>query len=145
MALENNCQNDFSSIDSSSLNCNLTKDDQVAKPDPQVHTNGSRRQFTGAYKLQMINAYDACTNGAERAALLRKEALYYARIADWRRQLGLTSSQNKSGTKSKRTDHLQREIEQLKKKLAQAEAIIHLQKKVSELLGEHILPLGSNG
>jgi hypothetical protein len=32
-----------------------------------------------------------------------------------------------------------REIEQLKKKLAQAQAIIELQKKVSELLGTHIL------
>jgi hypothetical protein len=35
---------------------------------------------------------------------------------------------------------LVRENEQLKKKLAQAEAIIDLQKKVSELLGTHILP-----
>ena len=35
---------------------------------------------------------------------------------------------------------LSKENIQLKKKLAQAEAIIELQKKVSDLLGEHILP-----
>lgn len=141
-------ENDLNDKSKANLPLNTTSEaevNQIVNPDPQVHTSGSRRQFTGAYKLQIINAYDACTNGAERAALLRKEALYYARIADWKRQLGLTSSQNKSGITSKRTDHLQREIEHLKKKLAQAEAIINLQKKVSELLGEHILPLGSNG
>jgi hypothetical protein len=32
-----------------------------------------------------------------------------------------------------------RENEQLKKKLAQVEAIIEIQKKISELLGTHIL------
>jgi len=37
-------------------------------------------------------------------------------------------------------DCLSRENEQLKRKLAQAEAIIDLQKKVSELFGEHIRP-----
>ncbi|ALB24412.1 hypothetical protein [Piscirickettsia salmonis] len=35
---------------------------------------------------------------------------------------------------------LSQENIRLKKKLAQAEAIIDLQKKVSDLLGEHILP-----
>ena len=36
--------------------------------------------------------------------------------------------------------HLLSEVEQLKKKLDQAQAIIDLQKKVSELLGTYILP-----
>jgi hypothetical protein len=45
----------------------------------------------------------------------------------------------KATSKSLRTDHMAREIEQLKKKLSQAQAVIDLQKKVSELLGTHIL------
>jgi hypothetical protein len=45
----------------------------------------------------------------------------------------------KPTSKGQRTDHMAREIEQLKKKLAQAQAVIDLQKKVSELLGTHIL------
>jgi hypothetical protein len=44
-----------------------------------------------------------------------------------------------SGTS--KTDNLLRENDQLKKKLAHAEAIIDLQKKISNLLGTHILPL----
>jgi len=43
-----------------------------------------------------------------------------------------------------RIDHLIRENEQLKKKIAQAEAIIELQKKVSDLLGTHILSHENN-
>ncbi len=39
---------------------------------------------------------------------------------------------------------LSKENAQLKKKLLQAEAIIDLQKKVSELFGAHILPTESN-
>jgi hypothetical protein len=45
----------------------------------------------------------------------------------------------KATTNTRRTEHMVREIEQLKKKLAQAQTIIDLQKKVSELLGTHIL------
>ena len=42
---------------------------------------------------------------------------------------------NKGTNKSRRNEHLVVEIEGLKNKLAQAQAIIDLQKKVSELLG----------
>jgi transposase len=51
----------------------------------------------------------------------------------------MNNSGKKAVAKTARTDHMAREIEQLKKKLAQAQAIIDLQKKVSELLGTHIL------
>lgn len=100
-----------------------------------------RRSFDTAYKLRVLSAYDACETIAERGALLRKEGLYHSRISAWKQQLNnskLNSGRKK--LKALRTDHLIRENEQLKKKLAQAEAIIDLQKKVSELLGRHILP-----
>jgi hypothetical protein len=71
--------------------------------------------------------------------------LYHARIAAWRNDLAQNKLDNKRQVSAKlRTDQLVREVEQLKKKLAQAEAIIDLQKKVSELLGTHILPHESN-
>ena len=111
-----------------------------AQPDPQVKTvTRIRRTFTKAYKLKILVAYDICSNASERGALLRREGLYQTRIASWRKQFGSNEVASKVATKNQRTDHLVREVEQLKKKLAQAQAIIDLQKKVSELLGTHIL------
>ena len=113
-------------------------------PDSQVKVRKSystRRSFDTAYKLRVLSAYDACETAAARGALLRKEGLYHSRIAAWKQQSNQSKlNSGKKQSKALRTDHLVRENEQLKKKLTQAEAIIDLQKKVSELLGTHILP-----
>lgn len=131
---------------SDAATANVATSDDTVKAQPvttQVKPKrqyAQRRSFTNAYKLKMLSAYDACKNAQERGELLRREGLYQSRIYDWRSQQQ-SGKLNKS-YKSKgdvRVDHLTRENEQLKKKLAQAEAIIDLQKKVSELLGMHIL------
>lgn len=117
---------------------------RAAPSDPQVKATKTPRKFTNAYRLKILTAYDACSNESERGALLRREGLYRARISAWRKQLGMNCGDKKSTAKASRTDHMVREIGQLKKKLAQAQAIIELQKKVSELLGTHILSHDSN-
>ena len=123
------------SVDNKQIDSNKS-----ATPDPQVKAKGTpKRKFTNAYRLKILTAYDACSNASERGALLRRESIYSSRITAWRNQLGLNNGGQKAITKTARTDHMAREIEQLKKKLAQAQAIIDLQKKVSELLGTHIL------
>ena len=107
---------------------------------PQVKAGDTpRRKFTKAYKLQILTSYDACSHASERGALLRREGLYQACISAWRNQLEMNTDGRKATLKTLRTEHMAREIEHLKKKLAQAQAIIDLQKKVSELLGTHIL------
>jgi transposase len=103
-----------------------------------------RRSYDDAYKKRVLALLDACTNGAERSALLRREGLYYSRICAWRKEELQGKLKNKSGKNKPRTDHLTAEIVQLKKKLAQAEAIIDLQKKVSELFGLHTHKIDSN-
>ena len=114
--------------------------EKPTQADPQVKAVGrSRRAFSKAYKLKILVAYDACSNQSERGALLRREGLYYSRISDWRKKFGANAEDKKSAGRTQRTNHLVREVEQLKKKLAQAQAVIDLQKKVSELLGTHIL------
>jgi hypothetical protein len=113
--------------------------------DPQVKASRNpKRSFTKAYRLKILTAYDACSDSTERGALLRREGLYHARISAWRNQLGLSTGGKKSRSKTRRSEHMVQEIEQLKKKLAQAQAVIELQKKVSELLGTHILSHDSN-
>ena len=104
-----------------------------------------RRRFDAAYKQRILTTYNACTNAMERGALLRREGLYHARIAAWRHDLTQGKLNDERQTSAKlRTDHLVREVAQLKKKLAQAEAVIDLQKKVSELFATHILPHENN-
>ena len=108
--------------------------------DPQVKAKGTpKRKFTNAYKLKILTAYDACSDASERGTLLRREGIYHSHISTWRNWLGLNGGGKKVTAKTHRTEHMVREISQLKKKLAQAQAIIDLQKKVSELLGTHIL------
>ncbi len=81
----------------------------------------------------------------ERGALLRREGLYSSNIISWRKLFSSENDTKKGSNKALRTEHLVAEIDQLKKKLAQAQAIIDLQKKVSELLGTYILPHESKG
>ena len=114
-------------------------------PDPQVNAVAApKRKFTKAYKLQTLTGYDACCDASERGALLRREGLYYSCIPAWRNQLGMTKAGGKGASSSKRTEHLLQEMEQLKKKLAHAQAIIDIQKKGPELFGTHILAHGSS-
>lgn len=111
--------------------------------DPQVKpkkNNAPRRSFDPAYKSRILAAYDVCSNIAERGALLRREGLYHSCIIAWRKQQARGKLKAKTSGNTPRMDHLLHENAQLKKKLAQAEAILELQKKVSELLGNHILP-----
>ena len=119
-------------------NNDLVNSDQVKAVKPKIY----RRKFTNSDKLKILQAYDSCKDVAERGAFLRKEGLYSASISKWRQQF---SEKNSQGVKSKTYKHtllhnqVLRENTTLKKKLAQAEAIIELQKKVSELLSAHVL------
>lgn len=100
-----------------------------------------KRSFDTAYKLRILAAYNACESASDCGALLRKEGLHHSRICLWRQQFENSKLTDKKQTRNAlRTDHLVRENEQLKKKLAHAEAIIDLQKKISELLGAPMLP-----
>lgn len=105
-----------------------------------------KRSFSDAYKLQILNTFDACQTASERGALLRREGLYHTRLATWRKQLAEGKFKAcKTPQSILIKQQLERENAALKKKLAQAEAIIDLQKKVSELLSQHILEPEMNG
>lgn len=106
----------------------------------------ARRKFSTADKVRILAAYEACDNSLARGELLRKEGLYYSRLSAWRaqRDAGRWDKPKKSKQHSSEKQQLKREVDSLKKKLTQAQAIIDLQKKVSELLGQHILEPKSN-
>lgn len=116
----------------------LNPDSQVKAMQPKI----IRRKFTIAEKLRIVEAFDACENSLARGALLRKEGLYSASIGKWKNEIAGNKPNHLNSTAYQSTllqNKLTREVATLKKKLAQAEAIIDLQKKVSELLSTHVL------
>ena len=117
-----------------------------ADPAPEVTETKPRRKFTAKYKLDILKKADACTQPGQMGALLRREGLYSSNLTTWRKQrdkglLDALSPQKRGRKKIERNPlsqevaRLQRENERLKKKLKQAETIIEVQKKISEILG----------
>jgi len=112
-------------------------------PDPEVVPKAERRQFSAEYKRRILQEYEACRELGEKGALLRLEGLYSSHIHTWRQQrargeldgLGPRKRGPKVDMRAAEIARLKRENEQLRKRLEQAELIIEVQKKVSQLLG----------
>ena len=119
---------------------------EASVPDPEVVPTARRRRFTTQEKLRILEEADACTEPGELGALLRREGIYSSYLSRWRRardrgQLQALRSK-KRGRKppadkelTEEAAKLQRENKRLQARLAQAEAIIEAQKKLSEVLG----------
>jgi transposase len=117
-----------------------------------VGAGARRRQFSAAYKARILREADACAGSGHIGALLRREGLYSSHLTEWRRLRargaleGLAAK--KRGKKPSRDGRdrelarLARENARLRRKLAQAEAVIEVQKKLSEILG---VPLDRSG
>jgi transposase len=109
---------------------------------PPEASKPKRRYHTAEYKIAILKEADACKGhpGAI-GALLRREGLYSSLLADWRRQRdegGLSALSRLRGPKVKHNyteEKLRRENELLKEELRQANLIIQVQKKISEILG----------
>jgi transposase len=115
-------------------------------PDPEVLPKTSRRTFSAAEKLRILNEADACTQPGQIGALLRHEGLYSSHLVQWRRrraagQLKALAPQPR-GPKPPPPDPVAEELARLRNenarlqaRLVQAELIIDVQKKVAQLLG----------
>ena len=114
-------------------------------PSSEVLEKPVRRRFTVEYKLRILREADACTEPGMLGELLRREGLYSSHLSTWRRQrdegalAGLAPKRRGRKPKPKNpladeNEQLRRENQRLKEKLRQAELIIDVQKKVSEML-----------
>jgi len=119
-------------------------------PDPAVSEKPVRRRFRAEYKIRILREADRCTQPGQLGALLRREGLYASHLNTWRRQRDAGAlaglAPKRRGRKPKADDpvlaenqRLRRENQRLAEKLRQAEAIIEVQKKLSELLG--VIPM----
>lgn len=118
----------------------------VAHPNPEVPDKAVRRRFTAEYKLRILTLADTCSDPGSLGTLLRREGLYASNLNTWRRQRekGVLSAltPKKRGRKESvcnplvaENEKLRRENERITKRLRQAEIIIDVQKKVSQILG----------
>jgi transposase-like protein len=116
------------------------------RPDPEVVPSAKRRAFSKAEKLRILAAADACVAPGDIGALLRREGIYSSHLATWRKQRQLADEtgalERKRGpkvdpaaTEARRIRELEKEVERLRAKLAKADLIIDVQKKLSTLLG----------
>lgn len=116
-----------------------------ASPDPEIRPKAVRTQWSARDRLRILEAADACPPG-ELGALLRREGIYSSHLSRWRRQRAqgeLAALEPKrraepsSETRAQAAElaRLQRENQRLQAKLAQAEVIIDVQKKLATLLG----------
>jgi transposase len=108
------------------------------RPNPEVEPRARRRTFTAEYKRSILADADACPRG-EVGALLRREGLYYSHLAKWRGEREAGRLRDKPRGREANPDRaevkrLARENAALKRKLAQAEAIIEAPKKLARLL-----------
>jgi transposase-like protein len=114
-------------------------ENQKKEIETEVVPKAKRRQFTAEYKLKTLQEYETCKSG-EKGALLRREGLYSSNITSWRREQKAGLNSKKRGPKvdlqAVENARLQKENERLRKKLKQAELVIEVQKKVSQLLEE---------
>jgi transposase-like protein len=105
--------------------------------DPEVLPRAERRQFTGQYKLRILEEVERCTERGQIGALLRREGLYSSHLSKWRQQRAdgqlQALSPHKRGHKAvevgvEELARLQRENERLHARLERAEMIIDVQK-----------------
>ena len=116
------------------------------RPNPEVSAlpaRARRRQVTVAYKLRIRHEADHCAIG-QLGALLRREGLYSSHLSNWRQQraagtLAALSPQRRGRPATSATERevarLREENVRLTRKLAAAETVIDVQKKVATLLG----------
>ncbi len=114
-------------------------------PSIEVNEKPARRRFTAEFKLRILAEADRCTELGQIGEVLRREGLYSSHLTNWRKQrdegvlAGLKPKRRgrKANRKNPLADEvaqLQRKNRRLEEKLRQAELIIDVQKKVSEML-----------
>jgi transposase-like protein len=113
---------------------------------PEVAAKPTRRTHTAAFKQRVLETADQLEKaGGGIGEFLRKEGLYWSQLSTWRRDRAQDGQAGLKGRKRGRpltapaatkleNKKLARRVVSLERKLAQAEAIIDIQKKVAALL-----------
>jgi transposase len=119
-------------------------EDSIPDADTEVVVPLKKRRFTKAYKLSVLNTVAELKKESpgKLGEYLRSEGLYYSTVSQWRnQQRDGTLSDHRKGTlgyvresMAKENAKLKRQLASVQKKLEQAELLVDLQKKVSQLI-----------
>jgi transposase len=121
-----------------------TGSEPLVEPDQIVKAR--RQRYTKAEKLRILRLADACHERGQLGALLRREGIYHSTLRDFQKQrengcleAGYERDKQAARTEAdqdkKRIAQLQAQNRMLQHKLEQAQLIIDVQKKLSQLLG----------
>jgi transposase len=107
----------------------MVSDDALAKP--------KRRNFSAAYKLAILDQYEALEDPGAKGAFLRREGLYSSHIVEWRRarDVGALAELAPKVRRSKASGE-QRELQRLRKKNARLEDLLDRHRKALEIQGK---------
>lgn len=131
------------SIKEKSIPANLNGKLKAEVPDPEVVPLAKRRQFSADYKVRILAEADRCQEAGQIGGLLRREGLYSSHLTRWRQlqqagQLqawGSPKRGRKSELQVEALNQLRQENQRLRTQLEQAELVIEVQKKLSQLFG----------
>ena len=123
----------------------------AASASPELLDHPRRRTFTAQDKLRILAATDRAAESGGIGTVLRREGLYSSTLSDWRRQRDAGAFgalvPGKRGPKTAEPNPfatemalLHRTNARLTQRLARAEAVIDIQKKVAALLGIPLAP-----
>ena len=109
-----------------------------ARRDTEVVERPRRRRFTGAEKARILRECEAASSG-QIVGILRREGIYASHIQKWRTErdeaaLAPKKRGPKPNVEAAKIKILEQKMMRLEKKLAEANALIRLQKKVAEIM-----------
>ena len=122
-----------------------------ASASPELSDRPRRRTFSAKDKLRILADIDRAAETRGIGAILRREGLYSSTLSEWRRQRDAGAFDalvpGKRGPKTAESNPLSAEVAMLQRnnarltqRLARAEAVIDIQKKVAALLGIPLAP-----
>jgi transposase-like protein len=119
------------------------------QPKIEVAEKARRRTFTAKEKARILKEIDSA-GPRQTAAILRREGIYSSHLQKWRlqrdeRALAPKKRGPKVDEQAKTIKELEKKTARLEKRLAQANALIELQKKVAEILGTDLQDSDNEG
>ncbi len=102
----------------------------------EVPERARRRTFTAAYKLKIVEEYEAATPG-ERGEVLRREGLYSSHLTEWRKARDVGALAGLAATRGRPpADPVERDNERLRARTSQLEADLDTARRVIEVQGK---------
>lgn len=113
----------------------------IDRPPKEAVPQGLPHPFSPAYKLRILREADACRESKDVGSLLRREGLSAARLSQWRKQrsegvlVGGQQAATEIATLTAELEAARREKLRLENRISRAEAIIEVQKRITDALG----------